>query len=147
MQIRGGKWDFLGNITLPKAGWVLGSRGGLGGGLTSEYCRIVEVDDLIGALHPLVITINDKFGTKLSTNSIFDSLKVVSESRETLGLKDFWVNTEVTEFLQIYEALSISEASVERLFSYLGRCTENKRRNSILPKTLESLGHMYVKKR
>jgi len=83
----------------------------------------------------------------LSTNSIFDSLKVVSESRETLGLKDFWVNTEVTEFLQIYEALSISEASVERLFSYLGRCTENKRRNSILPKTLESLGHMYVKKR
>ena len=112
-----------------------------------DWKKTAEVDDLIGALHPLVITINDKFGTKLSTNSIFDSLKVVSEARETLGLKDFWVNTEVTEFLQIYEALSISEASVERLFSYLGRCTENKRRNSILPKTLESLGHMYVKKR
>ena len=52
----------------------------------------------------------------------------------------------MTRFLDIFESISISEAGVERLFSYLGRVTDNSLRNQLAVDSLENLSYIFVTK-
>ena len=93
----------------------------------------------------LVKTVNSNFGLKISASEIQKMTKVVDVERETMNIYDFWQDSEmVSNFLNIYDALSISEAGVEKLFSYLGRVTENSKRNKLHPETLEELCFIYI---
>ena len=84
----------------------------------------------------LVKTVNSNFGLKISASEIQKMTKVVDVERETMNIYDFWQDSEmVSNFLNIYDALSISEAGVERLLRYLGCVTENSKRNRLHPET------------
>ncbi len=50
----------------------------------------------------------------------------------------------VVEFIRIYYSLIVSEAAIERLFSYYHRCQATFLRASLDIKTLEHLGRIYI---
>ncbi|CAL6085837.1 Hypothetical_protein [Hexamita inflata] len=52
--------------------------------------------------------------------------------------------TQQFEYVKLLESLTVSETYIERLFSYLGRSTENNNRDSLKMKTFESLCYLKV---
>ncbi|CAL6042308.1 Hypothetical_protein [Hexamita inflata] len=54
------------------------------------------------------------------------------------------VNIAVCQYLKLLDSLTVSEAYIERLFSYLGRATENRGRDSLKMGTFESLCYLKI---
>ncbi|CAL5979500.1 Hypothetical_protein [Hexamita inflata] len=95
----------------------------------------------------LCAVINKEFGIGLNAFTI--QLVLIENYLKKLHKLHLQTNMQlylaVCEYLKLLESLTVSETYIERIFSYLGRSTENnKDRDSLKMKTFESLCYLKV---
>ncbi|CAL5989537.1 Hypothetical_protein [Hexamita inflata] len=88
-----------------------------------------------------------KFGIVFNTVQILQfKARELPDRLKGKSLSDQYatVNIAVCQYLKLLKSLTVSEAYIERLFSYLGRATENRGRDSLKLETFQSLCYLKI---